>query len=204
MNNLKPLACILAAVVLTGCSGLRVPGWVPFMGKAKPVEPQPAPAIAAAPLPVKNGRVISPERLASGGKVLLVPFRAGERVASTQELDKIAFRLMQGISGPLRDNRPYFEIVINSDVESDPDFLIDGYFTRKRESAEVLSRWFFLPKKRILSVEGKLMDARTQEVIVTFQDSVVSDTAEDDFLQMGALIGRNIGEFIQSKINPQP
>ena len=204
MNNLKPLAGILLAVALTGCSGLRVPGWVPFTGKAKPVEPQPVPVVAAAPLPVTSGRIISPDRLTDGGTVLLVPFRAGERVVSSQELDKIAFRLMQGISDPLRDNRPYFDIVINSDVDADPDFLIDGYFTKKRESADMLSRWFFLSKTRILSVKGKLMDARTQEVIATFEDAIVSRNSEEDFLQMGATIGRNIGEFIQSSINPQP
>ncbi len=111
---------------------------------------------------------------------------------------------MQGIAIPLRDNRPYFEIVINSEAQSDPDFLIDGYFTRKRESSDWLSRWFFLPKKRILSVQGKLMDARTREVIATFKDNLVSTNPEDDFLQMGSVIGRNIGRFIHENINPEP
>ncbi|MCA9403018.1 MAG: hypothetical protein KC897_04495 [Candidatus Omnitrophica bacterium] len=203
MKSVKPLACVFLAVILTGCGGLKVPKWVPFTGSKQPVEPQPVPPVAIQ-LPVRDGRMIAPKRLAKGGRVMLVPFRAGEHVIASQELDKIAFRMMQGIAIPLRDNRPYFEIVINSEEGADPDFLIDGYFTRKRESADILSRWFFLRKKRILSVEGKLMDARTREVLATFEDGLVTQDADQDFLQLGFDIGRNIGEFINENINTEP
>lgn len=203
MKTFKPLACLFLAVILTGCGGLKVPSWVPFTGNERPPESKPAPPVVVK-LPVKDGRMIAPDKLTGGGKVLLVPFRAGEQVIASQELDKIAFRMIQGIAIPLRDNRPYFEIVINSEEGSDPDFMIDGYFTRKRESADILSRWFFLRKKRILSVEGKVMDARTGEVIATFEDKVVSDSAEKDFLQLGFDVGRNIGEFINESINAEP
>lgn len=48
------------------------------------------------------------------------------------------------------------------------------------------------------------MDARTREVLATFEDGLVTQDADQDFLQLGFDIGRNIGEFINENINTEP
>lgn len=146
--------------------------------------------------------MISPQKLQEGGKLLLVPFRAGGNVVATKELDKIAFRMMQGISIALEDNKPDFEILINLD-QSQPDFLIDGYFTVKKESSDFLAKWFFRKKKYVLGVEGKLMDANSREVIAIFSDTMASNSPQEDFVYLGFRIGQNIGDFIRISLNPQ-
>lgn len=200
MYNLKPLACLILTVFLAGCSGLTLPGWIPLAGSKEVPLPEPIVEVPVS-LPVSAGRMISSEKLAAGGKLMLIPFRAGEHVVATEELDKIAFRLMQGLALPLKDKRPFFEIIINSEKGGEPDFLVDGYFVRKKESSSFLAKWFFLRKKYTLGVQGKVMDARTREVIATFEDHLTSTDPEGDFFQLGFDIGQNIGNFIQESIN---
>lgn len=200
-KNIQVL-CILV-IYLAGCSWIKTPSWLPFTHKKNLETPQKEDVVAAPrKIPVDEGRMISPGKLQAGGKILLVPFRAGKNVIATKELDKIAFRMMQGISIALEDNKPEFEILINLD-QSQPDFLIDGYFIVKKESSDFLAKWFFKKKKFVLGVEGKLMDARSREVIAIFTDTMASNSPQEDFVYLGFRIGQNIGDFIRTSLNTQ-
>lgn len=201
IRKIQTLGILL--VYLTGCGWIKTPSWMPFT-QNKTREFPDKKEIVAVPetIPVTEGRMITPEKLKGGGKILLVPFRAGNNVSASKELDKIAFRMMQGISVALKDNKPFFDILINLD-QSQPDFLIDGYFTVKKESSNFLVKWFFKKKKYVLGVEGKLMDANTREVIAIFSDTMTSSSPSEDFVFLGFRIGQNIGDFIRTSLNSQ-
>ncbi|MGE0267622.1 MAG: hypothetical protein AB7S78_04105 [Candidatus Omnitrophota bacterium] len=203
MTNNTRVLCILV-FYLAGCSWIKTPSWLPFTQQKNQEISQKEDAVIVpkTAIPIDEGRMISPQKLQEGGKLLLVPFRAGGNVVATKELDKIAFRMMQGISIALEDNKPDFEILINLD-QSQPDFLIDGYFTVKKESSDFLAKWFFRKKKYVLGVEGKLMDANSREVIAIFSDTMASNSPQEDFVYLGFRIGQNIGDFIRISLNPQ-
>lgn len=196
------MLCVLV-FYLTGCSWIKVPSWMPFTHqKTGKVPEKKEAAVPVRSLAVDEGRMISPERLKDGGKILLVPFRAGKNVFVSDDLDKIAFRMMQGVSTALKDNKPFFDILINLD-ESQPDFLIDGYFTVKKESSDFMAKWFFKKKKYVLGVEGKLMDTDTREVIAIFKETMTSSSPDEDFVFLGFRIGQNIGDFIRTSLNSE-
>lgn len=182
-----------------------MPSWRPFQNDkaVAPVEEVVVASVAEEPIPLKpgqaEGRVIRPGRLAEGGRILLVPFRAGESVVASEELDKIAYRVMQGISNSLGENPPYFDIMINDETEL-PDYYITGYFVEKRQSPGFIKA-LRLRQGFILGVEGKLVDANTQEVLATFNDEVVSSRPGEDFIHLGFQLGHNIGEFLHRNIN---
>lgn len=188
-----------------GCGWVKAPSWRPFKKSQSvaPVEEVAVPQAAKVQIPLKQGmaqgRVIQPERLSKGGRILLVPFRAGESVVASEELDKIAYRVMQGINNSLAENPPYFDIMINDETEL-PDYYINGYFTRKRESPGFIKA-LRLRQGFILGVEGKLVDANTQEVLATFSDEVSSSDPGEDFIHLGFQLGNNIGEFLHRNIN---
>lgn len=207
MKIIRFALSVLGVVCLVGCGGIKTPSWIPFTGKsAQQVVPelkQTKKSIEYAPLnmTVSDGKMINPDRLAKGGSVLLVPFRAGENVVASDELNKIAYRVMQGLSNSLGENPPYFKILIN-DKEALPDYYIDGYFTRKQSTPDV-AKMFLLRKKYVLGVEGKLMDANTNEVLATFSDTVESNNPEEDFVFLGFKVGINIGEFVHTNIHEE-
>ncbi|MBP9853663.1 MAG: hypothetical protein KBD53_02210 [Candidatus Omnitrophica bacterium] len=183
---------------LAGCSWIKTPSWVPFTHKKnQEILQAPDTTVAVKAIPVDEGQMLAPEKLQKGGKILLVPFQAGGNVAATDELDKISFRVMQGISRSFEySSKPNFKILINLE-QSEPDFIIDGYFTVKKESSDFLSKWFFKKKKYVIGVEGKLMDANSKEVLAVFSDTVVSSSPQEDFINLGFKVGQNIGDFIR-------
>ena len=180
----KYFLCFLLVFLCAGCS------WLP--GKTKVVQSEPVDRF-------NTGKIVNATLLKEGGRLLIVPFSAGANVSADEELDSTALRIVQGIVHRLRDNKPYFDILLADNAE-DADLFIEGHITKLYEPS-FFAYWFLGKKKNIVDVSGRLTTRDTGEVIVIFKKRIKSSKKDDKFTNIGFKIGKNIGDFILSGVD---
>lgn len=145
---------------------------------------------------VKTGKIIDAERLKRGGKLLIVPFKAGVDVEANEQSDKIALMIVKGIADELKEHGPSFQI-LGSDNAQKADFIMTGYVTTVAEPSR-LARWILMKSQRTLSVEGRMVEAASNKTIMFFTDSAHAGRRDQWPAQPGHDIGNDIGRFIVS------
>ena len=174
------LILVLFLVVVYGCS---------YIGKKNNIENKPGKF-------VKTGSIIDSQRIKEGGKLLIIPFKVGENVELNDKIDKVSLRIVKGIADALIEGDSKFEILLAHNAD-EADVIIKGFIT----DFGIVSKWKdLLPgKKQIsLSIEGKMIDMKTQRTICVFQDSRETSEKEENHNYLGLTIGHNIGQFILS------
>lgn len=159
---------------------------------------------------IKKGVLLKPKRLRNGGGLYIAPFRAGEGVEASETLDRIAYMIARGIydmitpegvdpaeQETVRQN--LFRVVTTGNLK-EADFIIDGHVT-KVQSPSTMGRWIFRKKKILLGVKGKMIDAKSGEWIVIFEEEQEGLRSQEDHKQLGHRIGQQIGRFILTGIN---
>lgn len=144
---------------------------------------------------INSGRIVNPDRLNEGGKLLLVPFRAGAGVEANDDLDKTALMLVRGVLDVIGEDHPTFELVYSMD--DDPDFVLDGHIIEKVSPSKV-KRWTLIGNKKRLKVKGKIVARDSGQTIVFFSDGQVAKTKKDDHSLLAIKIGQNIGRYVLS------
>ncbi len=145
----------------------------------------------------KISRTINAKRLKLGGKILLIPFKAGPGVEATSELDEIALRVNKGMADTFKNN-PHGDIfkVLDPQSKEQSDLKIKGFFTQYSTS----SKKFLLGKDRtVMSIEVHMLDTKTGEHILFFTDRKES-TMRSNQMVLGELLGEQIAEFILSGV----
>ena len=145
---------------------------------------------------VQTGKILDDQLLRQGGKVLIVPFKAGVNVAADDELDKIALMMVKGIAEALMEKGATFEI-LGPDRAREADFIVSGYVTGVGQSSR-FSRWMFEKPCVSLQVEGRIIQAASQKNVAVFTDEERADSRKKDHKQLGYDIGKDIGRFILS------
>jgi hypothetical protein len=143
---------------------------------------------------LKDARVVDLERLKQGGKVVVLPFKAGVGVEANKELDKIALMIIKGVSEILEREVGKITVVFDEEAE-DADLIIKGHVTEKRLPGK-LRKWVLLNKNIVLAVDGKMIDRNTGQTVLVFSDKHQINLKEGNFLQLGYTIGQNIGQYI--------
>jgi len=141
--------------------------------------------------------VIDLERLKQGGNLLIAPFRAGVNVVSTAELDKVALSIIQGLADTLQNSPVSFKILTEKNVD-EAQLLLKGHVTKMEESRGI-KKW--MGGKKYLTIQGSMIDQKTQSLIANFNFSVVSGELKADYKKLGYQIGEQIGQFILSHLN---
>ena len=180
--NIKNVVIVPAFIFLvSGCS------WLNFQ-KTIPEE-----KVGFVPI----GKIINLQRLKKGGKLLIIPFKAGEKVELNEQLDKAALRIVKGIAEALmeQDNSGFKILLANNADEA--DIVIKGFVREFKETSKI-RKWFLRKKKISLGVEGKMIDFKTQEIICVFKDRQETTKKEEDHNSLGLVIGCGIGQFILS------
>ncbi len=143
---------------------------------------------------VKSGTIINDVSLSTGGKLLVLPFKAGKDVEANEELDKITMFIIRGVIEAFKENGKdsNLEIVFSED-NIRADFILEGFITGIIKPAK-LSSWILRDKECSLFVEGKIYKKKSINPILIFSDTVKSKKAS--ILDLGLSSGRNIGNFI--------
>jgi len=155
-------------------------------------KPKPVPSTTALGTGTQ-GNILNKARLKAGGKVLIVPFSAGERVAETDETEKIAFRLLRGMSEALKDQKVL--VLVPGDEAASADFVIRGRIVRLKEKDEFV-KFFSRKKVRYLAVEGEMTSRDNDEPMAYFSHSAKNQSANENFGEVAEKLGRDIGRFI--------
>lgn len=179
-NDFCKLITLLIVVVFCGCS---------YFGVKNNIKKEPAEI-------VRMGSIVASDRIKEGGKLLIIPFKAGEDVVLNAQIDKVSLRIVKGIADSLIEGNSKFEILLAHNAD-EADIIIKGFITEFK----TVPKWrAWLPgKDKIgLGVEGKMIDADSESTICVFQDRQETSENEEDHNFLGLTIGHNIGQFILS------
>ncbi|MBU0468550.1 MAG: hypothetical protein KKD07_04935 [Candidatus Omnitrophica bacterium] len=171
---------LILVVAIAGCS---------YVGTRKNIVSEPTKF-------VKTGSIIDVDRIKYGGKLLIIPFKAGENVELNDQIDKVSLRIVKGIAEALLEGNSKFQILLDHNAD-EADIVIKGFITGFK-TVPKWKNWFPGKKNISLSVEGKMIDVKTQSTICVFQDRSETSKKEEDHKHLGLTIGQNIGQFILS------
>ncbi len=205
-KNLYYIIMVIFFSSIVGCSSVDVPllgKWVKQPDSA--VKPKVKPVLSE-PLKINEfvdeGRIANAELLTQGRNIAFMPFRAGVDAEATVLLDKIALRIVKGISDAFSNDRTgkhtHFTILTVDDSKN-ADIHVKGYVTSMKQSSK-FQKWFLLGEKKVLSVSGKLTDVKTGETLVVFSDQEETTQNDEGYHELGYRIGGNIGQFILSGV----
>lgn len=187
MNYLLILILIIGA---SGCSLI----------KGKPKAPEPAAVVAVPPKPfLQSSQVLDAERLKKGGRILVIPFTPGSNASANEESERVALMIVQGIADYLNSNfTPYS--VLDAANASAADFILQGRILAMNESGR-LKKMALRRNRRSIAVEGKMIDAKSGEIVLHFTETEVSKNRKQNFRELGSVIGQDIGKFLVSVFN---
>ena len=129
---------------------------------------------------------------------MIIPFSAGVQAEATDELDRVALMIVRGLADVLKEENALLTILVaeNADLA---DLKLSGYINKMQKPGQ-MKKWFLRKNKKILGVQGKMIDVKDGKVILYFSHQ--RETREEDkgFVDLGHLIGQDIGHFILSNI----
>ncbi len=141
-----------------------------------------------------NGTIIHDKILSQGGKLLVLPFRAGPGVEANEELDKIALMMIRGLLDVFKAHNDQAKLkIIFSENKADADFILDGFITKISKPSK-WKRWIFRSKTKSLGFKGKIMQTGSITPILFFSDTI--QTKDKTAVDLGLLAGKRIGDFI--------
>ena len=146
---------------------------------------------------VTTAKVLNAPRLKQGGKLLIIPFKAGEDVEATDEIDKLALTIVKGIIEKLQVQGSPFEIIFAQNA-NEADLSIEGHITGVGLSSK-FKKLILRDKGKSLSVSGKLVNQKTEETILVFTDSKQDRDRSKTFIDLAYGIGRDVGDYILAK-----
>lgn len=148
---------------------------------------------------VRDGKVVDAKPLKDGGKIVVIPFKAGAGVEATDQLDQTALMLVKGLVDLLHKEGAPFEVLTGENA-ADADFVIKGYVT-KISKPSLVGRWILGNNRIGLDVEGRMVEARSGRPILVFAHGQKARAKEKDHKQLGYLVGEDIARFIASVQN---
>ena len=202
MHRYKSVVFLLAMFLMCGCSRVKVPFFGKNLSQDNPPKVPDQRSMTAIKF-VDEGRVVDLEKLQTGQNLAISPFFPGVGVEFTNEFDRVSLMIVKGITDALGHdssvNRLRFNF-ITADSTRPPDKIIKGRITGLT-SPSTIKKWLPWGGRHSVEVFGKLVDARTGEVIVTFTDKELSRNKSEGQAEVGYRIGQNIGQFILSGLN---
>lgn len=141
-----------------------------------------------------HGKIVDRERLKQGGKLLVIPFKAGEGVEASEELDQISFAIAAGLVDTFKKGADIFEIIADGHTEK-PELVLKGYIT-EMDQPHKIKKWVLQRKTIGLGVECKLIEPATGKTLFVFEGRKDSSLRQNSFKDLGVLLAQDIGRFI--------
>jgi hypothetical protein len=157
--------------------------------------------VAVAPSKAKSSledsRILDKEKFNKGGRLLVVPFTPGVNVAANEELDRVSLMIVRGIADSLNDNAHF--IVLNSGNADTADLILEGRIVAMTKPGQI--KKLVSKKKKYIAIEGKLIDAKSGDIVCYFTDREESQSRKQPFADLGSSIGQDIGKFLDSSVD---
>ena len=148
---------------------------------------------------IQSAKIIDLKQYQKGGKLVIVPFSAGAGVEASKDSDRIALKIVQGMVEVLHEQSSQFTVVLG-EAAHETDLVLRGYITGL-QNPRLKDKFLLRGPKRMLMIRGKMTDRQTGEAIWVFTGKKESLQPEDDFLHLGYLIGRDIGQYLTQDQN---
>lgn len=147
-------------------------------------------------IPVYSGRILNAPKDLQAAKVLIVPFRAGEGVESTEELDKVTLMIVKGIAEAFETGGLSIEILSDKN-QDEAQFIVQGHVTSYQTPSR-MKRVLSLKKVISLAVKGKMLKVGSNQPVLVFEEKQQAKDKKTDGKYLGYVAGQNIGRFILS------
>jgi len=141
-----------------------------------------------------TGKIIKEKEFKEGGKLAILPFKAGVNAVASIQLDRVSMMVVKGMVDYLAQGNTPFTVLTTQD-QGDPDFVIDGYINAFIQPGKV-KRWVTHNKKTILSVEGYMENPVTKERILIVQHKRSIIDRNKDGLDLAYQTGQDLGRFL--------
>ncbi len=144
------------------------------------------------------GRVIGREEFKRGGRLLVLPFKAGAGVLDDDGLDKISFMLVRGFVDIFEEDKDsVFDLIIADDSE-EAEFVVEGYILEAKHPGRIYQKLRLGQRK--LRVEGVVTHQQSGEIVVVFDDVIEGKEKDGELKAMGRTIGQNIARFLLNEV----
>ena len=144
-----------------------------------------------------SGLVIDGPLLTKGGKLGLMPFKAGPLAEANDELDRVSANIIKGIKQAL-ESQPSSLTLIDA-TEGKPEIVLEGYvqeLTKKGGIGTMMSG-----KRGTLVLEGNLWLVANGHQLLQFRVSKKFLIKKEDINEIASAMGIEIGRYILSKTN---
>lgn len=145
---------------------------------------------------IDRGGVLKPSLLENGGKLIVIPFKAGEGVTATAMMDKTSLMFIKGLADILQEENSNLEVVLANQAY-EADFVMEGHITKIYAPSKI-QRWFLRKKNREVAIKGKMVHRFSDEPIFIFTRSRMAPQKTSTYAQLGYWLGQDIGHFISS------
>lgn len=144
------------------------------------------------------GKTVESRRLQQGGNLLIIPFVAGQGVAATDSLGKMALMVVRGVADALQAQKISFRILGESNAES-ADLIMRGRITKFKKSSS-FKKWFGQKPRTQFWVEGKVVDVKGENIILYFSHHAEAESASANDQHVAYQAGQAIGQFILAQL----
>ena len=141
--------------------------------------------------PDKEFVVVNKEKFSRGGGILVLPFTAGVDVPATDELDRLSLRIVQGMADAFQGQPSKFKLLM-ADTGNAADVFVRGHITRV-SAAGTLKKILPGHQRKVLTVAGEVLEAKTRQVLFKFVLTRKTETAQEDLENLGLRVGTEIG-----------
>ena len=189
MNRYRRIILFFSLLIFCGCAtgGTKHPS-------KKKISPEPESDYSA--------KVLRPSFLKKeGASLIVVPFTAGIGVEADKDLGRLSLMIVKGIVDTLNKDGRYFKILTAPEADQ-ADLMIQGHITR-RENSEAGKNWMFRPKEMILSVEARMTERKTGNLVLIYsrqRKAPASKEKRDDEMTLAQQMGRDIAEYILEQV----
>jgi hypothetical protein len=148
---------------------------------------------------VDSSQVIQRSLLQKGGKLLVEPFLAGENVYASEQVDRLALKLVQGLAKEFEESPGAFQVLSADDADK-ADLIMQGYFTQLL-SPQPKMFGLFGNKKYVLAINGEIINPQNGELILKFtHQKEIPSGATGDLEILSLAIGQDVGKFLLSSV----
>ena len=147
----------------------------------------------------QEDKVMDAGRLTQGGRLLLLPFSAGENAAATPQLDSAALMIVKGIADALQQARAPFQILTNENAAT-AELILDG-FIEDYVDPGTSKKWLPHKTEIKINVKAKLFDHVTKKSVIFFNHSRSASTKNIKPQNVAYQLGQELGQSMIDAID---
>ena len=124
---------------------------------------------------------------------MIIPFTAGENAAASDALDTVSLMIVKGIADNVQTEPAGFKVLTDENAQS-ADFVIEGTidkFSQKRSIRKIVPS-----KHTILSISAKLKNAKTNETVLIYSNSISSRSSAINAQELAYQLGQELGLYL--------